>query len=153
MLSRDRLSRAGGSRLTGAGTCPLIFCAPEAACVPVAVWRARKGSVCHPLMSCCAGWERRGKVACGVLRAVWAHSVYDDVGSVKRHFSAHLPGSVFSLTRNLFPATKVRARIVRWNRLSSTSHLFDPDPRQDHDYLFKLPNALGRQDAHSRSRS
>jgi hypothetical protein len=27
------------------------------------------------------------------------HSVYDDVGSVKRHFSGHLPGSVFSLTR------------------------------------------------------
>jgi hypothetical protein len=38
------------------------------------------------------------------------HSVYNDVGSVKRHFSGHLPGSVFSLTRNLFPATKVRAR-------------------------------------------
>ncbi len=28
--------------------------------------------------------------------------VYNDVGSVKRHFSVHLPGSVFSLTRNLF---------------------------------------------------
>src|ERR1700680_1899908 len=85
----------------------------------------------------------------------WAgpHSVYNDVGPVKTYFSAHLPGSVFSLTRNLFPATKVRARIVRWNRLSSTSHLFDPDPRQDHDYLFELPNALGRQDAQPRSRS
>src|ERR1700676_232952 len=81
------------------------------------------------------------------------HSVYNDVGSVKTYFSGHLPGSVFSLTRNLFPATKVRARIVRWNRLSSTSHLFDPNPRQDHDSLFKLPNALGRQDAHSITRS
>ncbi len=30
------------------------------------------------------------------------HSVCNDVGSVKTHFSAHLPGSVFSLTRNLF---------------------------------------------------
>jgi hypothetical protein len=59
------------------------------------------------------------------------HSVNNDVGSVKTHFSVHLPRSVFSLTRNLFPATKVRARIVRWNRLSSTSHLFDPNPRQD----------------------
>jgi hypothetical protein len=81
------------------------------------------------------------------------HSVYNDVDSVKTHFSVHLPGSAFSLTRNLFPATKVRARIVRWNRLSSTSHLFDPDPRRDHDSLFELPNALGRQDAQSRSRS
>jgi hypothetical protein len=36
------------------------------------------------------------------------HSVYNDVGSVKTHFSAHLPGSVFSLARNLFSATKVR---------------------------------------------
>jgi hypothetical protein len=71
------------------------------------------------------------------------HSVYNDIGSVKTHFSEHLPGSVFSLTRNLFPATKVRARIVRWNRLSSTSHLFDPNPRQDHDYLFKLPTLWG----------
>ena len=44
-------------------------------------------------------------------------------------------------------ATKVRVRIVRWNRLSSTSHLFDPDLRQHHDSLFELPNALGRQDA------
>jgi hypothetical protein len=38
------------------------------------------------------------------------YSVYNDAGSIKRHFSAHLPGSVFSLTRNLFSATKVRAR-------------------------------------------
>src|SRR5438477_7017083 len=30
------------------------------------------------------------------------HSVYNDVGSVKTHFSAHLPGSVFSLTRIFF---------------------------------------------------
>src|ERR1700687_2417623 len=81
------------------------------------------------------------------------HSVYNDVGSVKTHFSAHLPGSAFSPTRNLFLRPRFVARIVRWNRLSSTSHLFDPNPRQDHDYLFKLPNALGRQDAHSRSRS
>src|ERR1700733_2673775 len=41
-----------------------------------------------------------------------SHSVYNDVGFVKTHFSAHLPGSVFSLTRNLFSATKVRARTV-----------------------------------------
>src|ERR1700736_3236516 len=34
--------------------------------------------------------------------ASWLHSVYNDVGSVKRHFSRHLPGSVCSLTRNLF---------------------------------------------------
>src|ERR1700686_455174 len=33
---------------------------------------------------------------------IFPHSVYNDVGSVKRHFSGHLPGSVFSLTRNLF---------------------------------------------------
>src|ERR1700694_3859986 len=37
-------------------------------------------------------------------------SAITTVGSVKTHFSGHLPGSVFSLTRNLFPATKVRAR-------------------------------------------
>jgi hypothetical protein len=37
------------------------------------------------------------------------HPVYNDVGVVKTHFSAHLPGSVSSLTRNLFSATKVRA--------------------------------------------
>jgi hypothetical protein len=35
----------------------------------------------------------------------------------------------------------------------STSHLFDPNPRQDHDYLFKLSNASGRQDTHSITRS
>src|SRR4029077_284172 len=81
------------------------------------------------------------------------HSVYNDVGSVKTHFSAHLPGSAFSLTRNLFLRPRFVARIVRWNRLRSTSHLFDPNPRQDHDSLFRLPNALGRQDAHSISRS
>ena len=34
--------------------------------------------------------------------------VYNDVGSVKTHFSGHLPGSAFSLSRDLFPATKVR---------------------------------------------
>jgi hypothetical protein len=36
------------------------------------------------------------------------HDVYNDVGSVKRHFSAHLPKSVFSLTGNRFSATKVQ---------------------------------------------
>src|SRR5579864_4068536 len=70
-----------------------------------------------------------------------------------RHTSPRTCLEVFFLTRNLFSATKVRARIVRWNRRGSTSHLFDSNPRQDHDYLFKLPNALGRQDTHSISRS
>ena len=81
------------------------------------------------------------------------HDVYNDVGSVKRHFSAHLPGSVFSLTRNLFLRPRFVPESFDGTVRGSTSHLFDPNPRQDHDYLFKLPNALGRQDAHSRSRS
>jgi hypothetical protein len=67
---------------------------------------------------------------------------YNDVGSVKRQFSVHLPKCFFFDPKS-FSAAKVRARIVRWNRRGSTSHLFDPNPRQDHDYLFKLPNALG----------
>jgi hypothetical protein len=39
---------------------------------------------------------------------LYSHSVYNDVGPVKTHFSAYFPGSVFSLARNLFSATKVR---------------------------------------------
>ena len=75
--------------------------------------------------------------------------VYNDVGSVKTHFSGHLPGSSFSLARAFSRDQGSCSRIVRWNRRGSTSHLFDPNPRQDHDSFFKLPNALGRQDAHS----
>ena len=73
--------------------------------------------------------------------------------ALSRDTSPHTCLEVFFLNPKSFSATKVRARIVRWNRRGSTSHLFDPNPRQDHDYLFKLPNVLGRQDAHSRSRS
>jgi hypothetical protein len=71
--------------------------------------------------------EKRGFSDTGFFRR--PHSVYNDIGSVKTHFSGHLLRSVFSLTRNLFSATKVRARIVRWNRLSSTNHLCDPQQR------------------------
>ena len=47
---------------------------------------------------------------------------------------------------------------IRWDEKAGlqpgcASHLFDPDPCQDHDYLFKLPNALGRQDTQPRNRA
>jgi hypothetical protein len=55
-----------------------------------------------------------------------------------------LPGSVF-LARNLFSATKVRARIVRWNRFSSTSHLQTPLLREDlYQMVLQRPVELAR---------
>ena len=83
------------------------------------------------------------------------HFVYNEVGSVKTNFSVHFFGSVFSSPERIFffLATKVRAVIVRWNNLSSTTHLFDSDSCRNHDYFFELPNDLGRQDAHSNGRS
>jgi hypothetical protein len=73
------------------------------------------------------------------------------VGSVKTHFSAYLPGSVFSLARNLFSATKVLESFD--GTVSAHQPSIRSDPCQDHDCLFKLPNDLGRQDAQPRSRS
>jgi hypothetical protein len=59
--------------------------------------------------------------------AINLESVYNDVGPCQ-------DWEVFFYSRNLFSATKVRCS----NRsmepfFSSTSHLFDPDPSQDHD--------------------
>jgi hypothetical protein len=81
------------------------------------------------------------------------HDVYNDGRLCQETLLRALAWKCFFFNPKSFSATKVRARIVRWNRRGSTSHLFDPNPRQDHDYLFKLPNALGRQDAQPISRS
>jgi hypothetical protein len=91
----------------------------------------------------------------GHARCYGCHSVYNDVGAVKTNFSVHFFRSVFSSPIRIFffLATKVRAVIVWRNSLSSTTHLFDPDPRRDHDYFFELPGFPGRQDAHSNERS
>src|SRR5258708_5685909 len=83
------------------------------------------------------------------------HFIYNGVGAVKTNFSVHFFRSVFSSPIRIFffLATKVRAVIVWRNSLSSTTHLFDPDSRRDHDYFFELPGFPGRQDAHSNERS
>src|SRR5437879_3824879 len=65
----------------------------------------------------------------GLAFVTACHSVYNGVGSVKTNFSAHFFRSVFLFLTGIFffLATKVRAVIVRWNTLGSTTHLFDPD--------------------------
>ena len=75
-------------------------------------------------------------------------SVYNDAGSVLETLLRALAWKYF-LSAIFFLRPRFVLEIVRWNRRGSTSHLFDPNPRQDHDSFFKLPNALGRQDAHS----
>jgi hypothetical protein len=62
--------------------------------------------------------------------------------ALARHTSSWTCLEVVSFSPEFFSATKVRARIVRWNRRGSTGHRCDPNPGQDHDYLFKLPRPL-----------
>ena len=89
----------------------------------------------HSLPACVLGFDRAGLAPAGFhqgvspshFRFLLFHAFPSAIttSALSAHFFAHLPGSFFSLTRNLFSATKVRARIVRWNRLSSTSQEWD----------------------------
>src|SRR5207249_4199455 len=86
--------------------------------------------------------RRRSRSLPGQRRVPPRHFVYNEVGSVKANFSVHFFWSVFSSPIRIFffLAAKVRAVIVWRNFLSSTTHLFVPNPRPVLDYFFELAN-------------
>jgi hypothetical protein len=72
-------------------------------------------------------------------RMAFCHSLYNEVGSVKAHFTAHLP-EVFFLNQKFFLRDQGSYR-NRWAERCSVPPSIYSVTYRDHDYCFELPHS------------